>query len=207
MEQPADWDGFRIRLGRAIDRWTGGGQRAFVGALRKYADDNGLVIPTSYRTVVNYLNGSTHPRPAWVEAAAAVLRWNPDNLLTGVGPEREEGSVGGRLDYLTEDEDRPEMISDVMLEDHRALPEPAFEMIWHFMEMYFEGDDERWGEEDRPRRQKEIRGVLDEFFGPLFSRPTTGYATTMALAASLTATAYMRLAAGTARPTDHPKED
>lgn len=206
MEQPPDWDGFGIRLGRAIDRWPGGGQRAFADALGKYADKNGIVIPTSYRTLVNYLNGTTHPRPAWVDAAAAVLRWNPDKLLTGHGPEREE-TVGDRFDYLIEDADRPEMISDVMLEEHRDLPEPAFEMIWHFMELYFEGDDERWGEEDRPARKRQIRAVLDEFFGPLFSRPTTGYATTMALAASLTATAYMRLAAGTARPANPSPED
>lgn len=200
MEQPPDWNGFGIRLGRAIDRWPGGGQRAFADALGKYADDNGIVIPTSYRTVVNYLNGSTHPRPAWVEAAAAVLRWNPENLLTGAGPERAEGSVGGRFDYLIEDEDRPEMISDVMLEYHRDLPEPAFEMIWHFMELYFEGDDAGWSEEDRPRRVKDVRRALDEFFGPLLARPATGYAATMALAASLTATAYMRIVAGTAKP-------
>jgi hypothetical protein len=197
MEQSTDWEGFPIRLRMAISRWPAGGQRAFAKALGRYAKKNGIVIPTSYRTLVNYLNGKTRPRHAWVEAAAAMLRTSPEALLTGV---QVEDVVGARFGYMIEDEDRPEMISDVLLEDYRDLPEPAFDMVWHFMAFYFEGDDDGWGEEDRPRRTKEIRAALRYFFGPLLARPSTSYAATMALAASVTATAYMRIVAGTAKP-------
>lgn len=190
-----DWKGFGIRLGRAIDRWPGGGQRAFADALEQHAKRNGLRIPTSYRTLVNYLNGVTRPSEAWIEAAAAVLRWNAGNLLTGEGPEREGGEIAGlQMTVSGEGAERSSMLVQMIVNRYGDLPMAARWMLFWFAFQYFEHDDAGWTAADRRRRQGQVEAVMDHYFGPLLTRPSMRDLETMALAASLTAAAYLRIA-------------
>ena len=183
--------GLGLRLGHAIDRWSGGGQRAFVDALKKFVRANKDVdVPTSYRTLVNYLNERTQPSEAWVEAAAVVLRWNPLNLLTGEEPERE----GSALDGLKFEPQRAgqEQVSALVMylnRQHLDMPISARWMLVHFIDDYFGDELEASSGDDRD-------DVLRSYFGPLFSRPKMPYNETIALAASLTAAAYLRLGGG-----------
>jgi hypothetical protein len=191
MPQP-EWHGFGIRLGRAIDRWPGGGQRAFATALAEYAERHGINIPTSYRTLVNYLGGTTHPSAAWVEAAANVLRWNAEYLSTGDGQERpaDEGS-GLVLEVSGEGGQRTSALMQLFVNRHGDLPMPARLMVYGFLDHYFAGSDLDWT--DIPDRRTDVHRVLDEYFGPLLAAPSTKHNTTMALTASLLAAAYIRL--------------
>lgn len=199
MVQPR-WEGFGIRLGRAIDRWPGGGQRAFTAALKEHAAKSELNIPTSYRTLLNYLSEKTQPSTAWVEAAAAVLRWNPENLLTGEGDERPGGSdrtpsgLRHTITGPTPAVHRMEvLLMDVFMPRYPYvdLPMPARWMIAEFLDMYFEPLALDW--EDLPARERDVDRVMKDFFGPLIARHTMGHAATMALAAALTAAAYIRV--------------
>ncbi len=200
--QPA-WSQFGVRLARAIDRWPGGGQKAFARALAAHAAGQRLKLHTSYRTLVNYLNGQTHPSVAWVEAAAAVLGWSAQNLLTGEGPERpgEEqpsmqpppaGAAAARQRVLTRS-----------FIERSDLPMPARWMIFHFLDDYFASRARDWTADVQTEwawYHAEVDAAVREHFGPLLTRPAMPYAETMALAASLTAAAYVRLAAAR-RPT------
>lgn len=183
--------GFGIRLGLAIDRWSGGGKRAFRDALKKYVDDNEDVdVPTSYRTLVNYLNERTQPSEAWVEAAAAVLRWKFHNLLTGEGPEREGSALTG-LKFEPQRAGQEQVSAVVMYlnRKHLDMPIAARWMLVHFIDRYF-------GDELEASSAADWHDVLRSYFGPLFGRPKMPYNETMALAASLTAAAYLRLGGG-----------
>lgn len=184
-------NGFGIRLGRAIDRWPGGGQRAFAKALEDYARQNDLRIPTSYRTLLNYLGGHTRPSTAWVEAAAAVLRWNPENLLTGKGPERPAGKEPGlRITIEGAAIARVDTLSDLIFNRYVDLPLAVRWMMFNFVDELFENDDADW--EDYEARREDVERVLREYFRPLLTRHTMSDAATKALAASLTAAAYVR---------------
>ena len=199
MVQPRR-EGLGLRLGRAIDRWSGGGQRAFVDALKKYVyDDPYTDVPTSYRTLLNYLNETTQPSEAWVEAAAVVLRWNPRNLLTGEEPER-EGPVLEGLTYTPRAgfQERTGTLVHFLRHHHPDMPIGAQLMVMHFMDDYFGDDLEGWDPDD-PKHKSQVErtaDVLASNFQPLFSRPKMSHLETMALAASLTAAAYVRLGAG-----------
>lgn len=195
MVQPR-WEGFGIRLGRAIDRWPGGGQRAFTAALEAYAAQNELGIPTSYRTLLNYLSEKTQPSTAWVDAAAAVLRWNPENLLTGKGEERPNGYETGGTKMLATATAAPRMVAlvELFVNEYVDLPMPARQMIFNFLDDYFAGHDADWS--DVSAREPEVNRVLNEFFRPLLTRHTMNRADTMALASTLTAAAYVRFGSG-----------
>jgi len=202
MVQPR-WRGFGIRLGRAIDRWPGGGQRAFADALRAHATRTAARLPTSYRTLVNYLNEETTPSVAWVEAAATVLRVPTESLLTGEEAKPAgDASSGFTISIGGSGAPRASMIMQLFVNRHPDLPMPARLMLFHFLNDYFAGDDNGWSfGADKSRRSRDIRRVLDDFYGPLFSRPSMNNAATMALAASLTAAAYVRLGIDLANPT------
>lgn len=194
-----DWKGFRIRLGRAIDRWPGGGQRDFAEELKAHARKTGTKIPTSARTLINYLQGETRPSRAWVDAAAEVLRWNPDHLLAGVGPERPGGVGVTELSFESDFRDKgPEMGRMLLdlLDDDTDRPWGADMMIFEVLLAHFEGDEDGWEPADRPRRQEEVNAVLRAFYGPLLARPRMRYHETMALTATLTAAAYLAMAGG-----------
>ncbi len=192
------WKGFGTRLGRAIDRWPGGGQKAFARALAAHAARHRLKLHASYRTVVNYLNGQTHPSEAWVEAAAAVLGWNAPNLLTGEGPERPgEEQPPTSAAPAGEAAARHRVLARSFI-DRSDLPMPARWMIFYFLDDYFASRARDWTaavEAEWAWYHAEVDAAVREHFGPLLARPAMPYAETMALAASLTAAAYVRLAA------------
>jgi hypothetical protein len=194
-----DWNGFGVRLGRAISRWQGGSQRAFAEAMAKHKKRHRVVIPTSYRTLLNYLSGATHPSVAWVEAAAAVLRWNPENLLYGTDPERlgePAASSGIRFSVTGEAAHRTSALVHLILNEYFDLPMEARNMMFGFAGHYYADDLdgwEKWQFPENPRR-KEVQALLREHFAPLLSAPRMGELELMALAASLTAAAYLRLA-------------
>lgn len=207
--ESADWEGFGVRLGRAIDRWTGGGQRAFVDALQDYADQHGVRIPTSYRTVVNYLNGTTRPSEAWVHAAADVLRWNPDNLLTGQGPEREAGKVGVLFER-DRGVDRSRALQALIVGNDRLsdLPVAARMMMLYFISDYLADDLDGWrGDEAMERRADQVGGLVETFFGPLLDRPRMDADSVMAFTASLVAAAYVRAGSDPYQPTTDTEEE
>lgn len=195
MAQEPRWEGFGIRLGRAISRWHGGGQRAFAKALETYKKESGEQIPVSYRTLLNYLSETTHPSLAWVEAAAAILRWNPENLLTGEGPEREGGSLEGLVFQPQHaGQERAQAIVQYLRREHADMAIGAQWMLLRFIDDYFGDRGEEWGQDDNGDAARALE-VLHSTFGPLLSRPKMDYYETMALAASLTSAAYLRLAA------------
>jgi hypothetical protein len=196
MTQP-QWDTFGVRLGRAIDRWPGGGQRKFATALRQHAEQRGLSIPTSYRTLVNYLNGTTRPPVAWVDAAADVLRWRSTYLLTGEGEER-QGAADSGFTMAVSGSGAPRMsvlmhlIANVYCGN---LPMDARLMIVRFAEAYFSEDGGVWNANDMISRREDVLRMLKEFYGPLLAGPSMREFETAALAASLTAAAYIRIGA------------
>lgn len=201
--------GFGVRIGRAIDRWAGGGQRAFERALKEYAKENAPGVPTSYRTIVNYVNEATTPSEAWMDAAAAVLRWNPANLKYGEEPERLGEDAVGRYALVPHPDTQGlgSALVRLFVNRYSDLPMPARLMIFGYLLDHFEGDDSvqlQWAEGMRTdhdsTRAEAVDGVLADRFGPLLSRPTITYTATMALAASLTAGAYVLL--GTSRATN-----
>lgn len=207
--ESADWEGFGIRLGRAIDRWTGGGQRAFADALRDYAERHGVRIPTSYRTLVNYLNGTTRPSEAWVQAAADVLRWNPENLLTGQGPEREAGKVGVLFER-DRGVDRSKALSELIVGSDQLsdLPVAARMMLLSFVSDYMGDDLDGWrGAENRQRREEQVWELLERFFGSLLTRPRMDSNAVMAFTASLVAAAYVRASAEPYQPSTADQEE
>ncbi|MFC1791915.1 hypothetical protein ACFL0I_05600, partial [Gemmatimonadota bacterium] len=59
---------FPERLERAIAEWPGGGKRAFSRAMESRG-----VRGASYRTLVNYLGGTTEPALPWLKEASEVL--------------------------------------------------------------------------------------------------------------------------------------
>jgi hypothetical protein len=193
MEQAADWEGLPIRLGRAIDRWPGGGQRAFAKALKDHAKAHGIVIPTSYRTLVNYLNGSTRPRQAWVAAAADVLGSSPGELLTGIsdpGGGRPDDWAGIALHGPASP--RALALLDLVMNDYLDLPWEARLIMHGFAGFYFGHDTDGW--EDRESRRADVENVVRTYFGPLRqpSAAKMGEVTIMALTASLAASAYLQ---------------
>lgn len=209
MSKP-EWDGFGIRLGRAIDKWSGGGQRPFVRALKRYAKEQRLQIATSHRTLVNYLNGSTRPNEVWVRAAAAVLRWNPEHLLYGGdAPERvgerpaTSESSGISLNVGGDATERTSLLVHYIthLEELIDLPMHARMMLFYFFADYFQDDLDGWGSEHRARRQGQVRALLEEFFGPLLTRSSMDTYATMALTASLVSAAYVRAGVEPYEPT------
>jgi hypothetical protein len=198
MSQPEDWDGFPIRLGRAIDRWPGGGQRKFAEALKAHAERHGLTIPTSSRTVVNYLSADTRPSAAWIDAAATVLGQSSEWLLSGVTAsmaERPNDWAGITIEYSVTPEGLPRARSLVHLivGGYPDLPWEAC-MIMHGVASYFFGaDTEGW--DDQERRRADVEEFVRRYFGPL-RQPSTakmGEAAVMALTASLAASAYLQL--------------
>lgn len=191
-----NWEGFGVRLRRAIDRWPGGGQRAFMDELRSFAERNELRIPTSYRTLVNYLNKKTRPTEAWVDAAATVLRWRSENLLTGEGPERADDDHPRLKIRVSEDAGpRTSTLTRLVLNRYIDLPMSARLMMVNFLDDYFAGDFEGWTYEAPCTRDHDVRRVLADYFAPLLAAPTMRHAEIMALASSLTAAAYVRLGA------------
>jgi hypothetical protein len=193
--QTPDWKGFGIRLGRAIDRWPGGGQKAFTRELASHAERHGLRIPTSYRTLVNYLTRVTRPSVAWVEAAAAVLRWNSEYLLTGEGQEREgDTGEGVQLSFKGGAGPRASLLNRLIVRELADLPMTARLMIFRFVDDYFAEEADGWEVDDLPRRAEDVERALREFFGPLLARPRMRDFEINALVAALTAAAYTRLA-------------
>jgi hypothetical protein len=189
-----EWKGFGIRLGRAIDRWPGGGQRAFVAALRDHATQEGINIPTSYRTLINYMSGRTTPPESWVRAAATVLRWRPEYLLTGEGPEREgETDTGFTMSVSADAGPRMSALNRLFVNAYVDIPFSARLFVLRFLMDYFSNDDQ-W--DDLPQKSQAVNRVLREYFAPLLTRQTMSDPNMMALTASLTAAAYVRLAAG-----------
>jgi hypothetical protein len=198
MEQAADWKGFPIRLGRAIDRWPGGGQRAFAKALTRHADAHGIVIPTSYRTLVNYLNGRTRPRRAWLAAAADVLGQSPDWLLAGVAESRDgrpDDWAGVQMQVTTAPESAPRALAlaSFILNGYHDLPSEARLIMWGFAGFFFGHDTAGW--DDKESRRADVEDVVRTYFGPLRqpSAAKMGEVEIMALAASLAASAYLQL--------------
>jgi len=198
MGQSVDWKGFRIRLSRAIDRWPGGGQRAFIKALKAYAARNGITIPKSYRTLVNYLNGETQPTLAWVEAAAAVLKQPPGFLLTGMtesGERRPDDWTGLQVQFAVSPESAPraEALAHFILGGYLDLPWEARLIMHGFVGFFFGHDTDGW--DDRESRRSDVADVVRTYFGPLCqpSAARMGEVAIMALAASLAASAYLQL--------------
>ena len=193
------WDGFGVRLGRAIDRWPGGGQKKFATALKKYAEEHGLTLHTSYRTVLNYVSDKTRPSTAWVEAAAEVLRWRAENLLTGELPERDGAETRTSFQFTADSTVAPRTsaLMAAFVNRYADLPMPARLMVFWFLDEYFEDveDVEDGWEFTAPtyrQRAARVHGVLEEFFGPLLSASKMPRSQVNALAASLVAAAYIR---------------
>jgi len=198
MEQSVDWKGFRIRLRRAIDRWPHGGHRAFAKALKAYAARNRVKIPTSYRTLVNYLNGETRPSLAWVEAAAAVLKHPPGFLLSGMtesGEQRPDDWTGLQLQFAVSPESAPraEALAHFILGGYLDLPWEARLIMHGFVGFFFGHDTDGW--DDREGRRSDVEDVVQTYFAPLCqpSAARMGEVPIMALAASLAASAYLQL--------------
>jgi hypothetical protein len=193
MEQP-DWKGFGIRLGRAIDRWPGGGQRAFVKALAAHAKRSGTAVPTSYRTLVNYLNGKTRPGRAWIDAAAVVLGASPAELLTGVSESRAAARPDDWAGVALEGPVTPRAVAlmDLVMNAYLDLPWDARLIVHGFAGFYFGSDTEGW--DDRAARRADVDHMVRTYFGPLRSTAATKMdtASIMALTASLAAAAYLQ---------------
>jgi hypothetical protein len=196
MEQ-ADWQGFGIRLGRAIDRWPGGGQRAFVKELAAHATRSGIAIPKSYRTLVNYLNGTTRPSSAWVAAAADVLGQPAEWLLAGVESRTERpddwAGVGVQAVVTADSAPRAEALVHLILDGYLDLPWEARLIMHGAASFFFAHDTEGW--EDRQRRREDVAEFVQTYFGPL-RQPLAakmGEVAIMSLASSLAASAYLQL--------------
>ncbi len=184
MKEP-DWGGFPARLSRSLDRWGGGGGRAFAWALRKYSVDTGTTIPTSYSTLLNYIAANTVPREAWVEAAAEVLRVPRDWLLYGLDEAR--GSDEATLTVHAPGPDaKTNQAIKQFLDHHLDLPLFARLMVWSFL-----GDLFRLRDELGVGRGT-VKAAAVDYLGPLFTNPGMAHADIMALAHSLSSAAYVR---------------
>lgn len=208
-----DWKGFPIRLGMAIGRWPGGGQRKFAAALKEYADKAGINVPTSYRTLVNYLQGETRPSEAWVGVAADVLRTTPLQLLNGIQEDMRAG-VQWTVDTAPETHPRTDALVHSILNHYFELPFAARQTMYYVAEAHFANDFSGWLRDEpfehpdgevqvfqvrNSDKVTEIREVIADYFGPLLSHPKMGELAAMALASSLAAAAYLRLAAPATR--------
>jgi hypothetical protein len=198
QEVETDWEGFGIRLGRALDRWPGGGQRKFADALAKYAKRQKITIPTSYRTLLNYLSGSTRPSTAWIEAAASVLgQPGPQWLMSGVESELGRADdwtgLGVQITHTPESTPRAVALAHLVLDRHLSLPWAARWIMHGFTSFYFAHDTEGW--DDQRSRRADVDEVVQAYFGPLLRPAASRMRDTeiMALTASLAASAYLQL--------------
>jgi hypothetical protein len=194
MVQP-DWQGFGIRLGRAIDRWPGGGQRAFADALAAYAKRRGIAIPKSYRTLVNYLNGDTQPGEAWVDVAAAVLgNTTAEELITGLSHDGATGRPDDWAGIALQGPATPRALAlmDLVMNAYLDLPWEARLIVHGFAGFYFGNDTEGW--DDRAARRADVDDMVRTYFGPLRvpAAAKMDTASIMALTASLAAAAYLQ---------------
>ncbi len=192
MAQPKR--GFGTRLGRAIDRWPGGGKRAFVRALAEYAEQNRLYVPTSYRTLINYVTKEdARPSAAWIAAAAAVLRVSPDHLLTGERLNEEERGIV--VQATRESGPRFQALMHLVVNRYGDLPMGARWMMLYFVDTYLERETKGWEAQNWTLRRPQVERIVKEYFGPLLDVPTMRHEAVMALTASLAAAAYTRLGA------------
>lgn len=190
-----------IRLGRAIDRWPGGGQMRFAAALAEHADRHGLTFPRSYRTLVNYLQGRAKkgPNRAWLDAAAELLGVTSEWLLTGAEDRHAEASREGAVQYTVNGSlkarERTSALIDLILNQYHDLPMEGRQIIFDFVEAYYEGDFDGWDQVFHPgnERARQVDSAVREHFGAALGKPTADDLRLMSTVCALAAAAYSKL--------------
>ncbi|HUF68149.1 MAG TPA: hypothetical protein VMM79_05795, partial [Longimicrobiales bacterium] len=172
----------------------------FAKAMAQYARRHDVNIPTSYRTLANYLSERTRPSVAWVDAAAAVLRQSPQYLISGLESSRpsEQGTPGLKTTLEGPEATRADALVHLVFNEYLDLPPNARDMMWRFVNCYYGDDIDGWHDwSNNPRRPAEVAAVVRDHYGPLLAAPRMGELEATALAATLTAAAYLRLIATT----------
>jgi hypothetical protein len=171
---------------------------------RAVADAHPGLRGTSYGGVRQYADGQiTNPRVDVLRALASTLGVRGDWLAFGEGPmtaiaESVERARGLTVSVTGEAAHRTQALVHLIINGVTDLPMSARQMVFGFVNDFYGDAIDGW--EDwllNPRLKAEVRDIVDEHYGPLLDAPRTGELEATALAATLTAAAYLRLSATT----------